>query len=307
MEATIPFRGKDEDGTCALGRLAKRLSVIVHKYQLELNDNDVVDCIQRAADLANRNLGNFATTDIAIFLDHTWSLLPEHSAALRRSYLYTVTDFQLATHGMELFLSSLNASDIFQSYRGVPDNHEMEHFTYQTQRNLERGRTYLRAKLLSACLVGAFATLTGGDAPMSFFIGDLPSLNYQSDRLGDNLPQFAAEDMENCRLDIYEILSQGRMIQQSFDTLDAPVAAYLYGVLGDGGLVEALKKTSNPMTPESSKDLLEFLPIDVVVRIGRDIAKIAVSRTDAIEQLINHIDLTINSGENLPNKASILA
>lgn len=286
MEATIPFRDNCKEGKSPLEQLEVRLLKAVQKYQLDMTEHNVVESIQRAADLANRNLGNFATPDAATFLDHTWSLLPEQSVALRRSYLYTVNDFQLAAHSMEVFLANLNTDMIFQSFHGIPDQKEMTHFAYHTQRNLDNGKLYLRAKLLSVCIIGAFATLTGGDAPMSFFSGDLPSLNHQSDRLGESFHRFTSEEMDDCNLCVYEILCEGLMMEQSFDTRNSPLSAYIYGILGDSGLIAALEKCTHPMTQQSSKDLLSFLPLDTVELIGRDIAKIAVTRIAAIEELL---------------------
>jgi len=47
-------------------------------------------------DVANRDVGNFASQDPTVFLDNTWKLLPETNNALRGQRLYTVTDYRLA-------------------------------------------------------------------------------------------------------------------------------------------------------------------------------------------------------------------
>ena len=289
MEATIPFREH------ALDNLYERLKAANVKYELRLTEQDLVESIQRAADLNNRNLGNFASEDAVFFLDHTWSLLPERSSALRRSFLYSVNDMCKACHKMELFLTNLDATLVFQSFRGVPNEEEMLFFQKRLSSNLEKGRKYIRAKLLSVAVCSAIATLSGGDGPMSFFAGDLPTHNYYSDRLGEGFPTFNFKELtKGCDNDVYLILNRGRQLEQSFDTRNAPIAAYLYATLGDSGVLEALGVCQFPMTTQSSTVLLKFLPQDSVELIAADIGKIALSRTKIIQDLM--VELFGNTG-----------
>lgn len=290
MEATIPFRER------ALDNLYERLKAANDKYELKLTEQDLIDSIQRAADLSNRNLGNFASEDAVFFLDHTWSLLPEWSSALRRSYLYSVNDMCKACHKMEVFLTNLDATLVFQSFRGVPNEEEMFFFQQRLSVNLEKGRKYMRAKLVSVSACAAIATLSGGDGPMSFFAGDLPTHNYHSDRLGETFPTFNFKELtKGCDNDVYLILNRGRQLEQSFDTRNAPMAAYLYAILGDSGMLEALQVCQFPMTIESSRALLKFLPQDSVELIAADIGKIALSRTAIIQDLM--VELFGKTGE----------
>jgi hypothetical protein len=281
MEATIPFRPR------SLDNLYKRLEIANKKYELDLTEEDLVDVIQRAADLNNRNLGNFASEDAVFFLDHTWSLLPERSKALRSSYLYSVNDICTACRDMEIFLTRLDATLVFQSFKGVPNQEEIQFFQQRLDSNLEKGRKYMRAKLLSVAVCSAIATLTGGDGPMSFFIGDLPTLNYHSDRLGEGFPTFDYKELTNgCDNDVYLILNRGLEQEQSFDTSNSPIAAYLYAALGDEGVLKSLQVCEFPMTPQSSKALLTQLPQRNVQLIAADTGKIALSRTEAIQDLL---------------------
>lgn len=288
MEATIPFRRPDSStGRTARDTLYERLERANNKYQLKMKTSEMVEAVQRAADLNNRNLGNFASEDAVFFLDHTWSLLPERSASLRRSYLYSVNDMCAACREMEIFLSNLDTNVVFQSFRGLPNEGEMEFFKQRLSSNLAKGRKYMRAKLLALELCAALATLTGGDVPMSFFAGDLPTHNYHSDRLGLAIPAFDYKELtKDCDYDVYIILNRGRQLEQSFDTRNAPIAAYVYATLGDDGISAALELCSIPMTPESSRQLLTHLPRQSVQLIATDIGRIAVSRARAIQKLM---------------------
>jgi hypothetical protein len=290
LEATIPFRGPNEIGETALDILFQRVIAVNARRKLGSTEDEIVDLIQRAADLNNRTLGNFASEDAVYFLDHTWSLLPEHSKALRRSLLYTVNDMCQACDEMLRFLEGLDSSVVFQSFRGVPPDDETSFFEQRLSSNLEKGIKYIRAQLLSTAIVSAVATLTGGDAPMSFFAGDLPTHKYRSVRLGENFPTFSYQKLYNCDRDVYLILTRGRQLEQSFDTRNSPIAAFVYATLGDGGVARALHECHQfPLTPEESQQLLRRLPRSNVMMIALDIAAIAVSRAEAIEDMLGEL------------------
>jgi hypothetical protein len=286
LEATIPFRGPESTEA-----LYNRLSRANQVFSLGFSQEELTRSIQRAADLANRSHGNFSAKDATFFLDHTWSLLPEHNAALRESYLYTVHDFQVAVKAMYDFLMNLDPSRIFTSFRGVPNKAEMRDFVQSATLNLNLGRTYVRSELLSVSIVAAFAMLTGGDTPMSFFMGDLPSRNHSADRLADHFPTtISAERSPNCNLQVYNILKSGRHCETSFDTRNSPLAAFLYAQLGDVGMEEILQKCMFPMTDKTvARNLLSSLPQKALELIGRDIASIAVSRAERIGTILQEL------------------
>jgi hypothetical protein len=163
----------------------------------------------------------------------------------------------------------------------------MEFFKQRLSSNLAKGCKYMRAKLLALEVCAALATLSGGDVPMSFFAGDLPTHNYHSDRLGLAIPAFDYKELtKDCDYDVYIILNRGRQLEQSFDTRNAPIAAYVYATLGDDGISAALELCSIPMTAESSRQLLTHLPRRSVQLIATGVGRIAVSRTRAIQKLM---------------------
>ena len=183
IEATIPFRDvvvvvddddKESRKTC-MDRLYDNLSNANEYFELGLSNDEIIKSVQRAALLANADVANFGTTDVVWFLDNTWSLLPESNEGLRRKYLYTVEQFQFAIFKMYGFFNFLPAHSIFPYYQGVPTSETIAERMTNAQRNLEVGRKYLSAKLLSLSVLAAFAELTGGDAPIALFMGDLPS------------------------------------------------------------------------------------------------------------------------------------
>jgi len=151
------------------------------------------------------------------------------------------------------------------------------------------GKKYIEAKLLSSSILMAFAELTGGDAPMSLFMGDLPSRQHASIRLVDSLPQEIPSDESLLDMDVYNILAHGRAQETSFDIKQSPLAAFLYGRLGDKGLAHALDRKVYPMGHDEAMDLLQAMPKDTLQVVADNMAKVAVSRRLKVKNILEKV------------------
>lgn len=302
IAGTIPFRNKPapDGGKSRMQELYDNISATNTYFKLGMSDEEMVESIQRAAILQNSDIGNFGSDDIYYFLDNTWSLLTETNITLRRSFLFTVMEFQHSLFKMNGFFHFLDPTWIFASFKGVPSAKYIQQKTDQARKNLELGQKYVGAKLLSASVLAAFAVLTGGDAPLSLFVGDLPSRHHQSQSINDSLPAadentmaFAEEDEEGePHLDpvVYQILSGGRRSETSFDVKQSPLGAFLYAVVGDRGLKMILEnKKLYPMTADKAEDLLACLPREVVAYLAKTIASVAICRAEEIMEVVNNL------------------
>lgn len=291
IEMTIPFRKKDDKGDGPADRLFARLERANLKFNLGIDQQELTIITQRAVDLGNRDVENFCTTDTPWFLDNTWKLLPESNVPLRRKVTYTVCEYQQALRGMCGFFSNLNYKVVFNSFRGSPTDVQLEEIRRLTKRNIQVAKLYIRAKLLSVSLLAALAELTGGDAPMALFVGDMPGRDHYTDRLDDFIPvdnkrrnSIALDD------EVYDILKIGRKSDAKFDLANSPLAAYLYGLLGDAGVEAALKNVDScPMGKERALKLLKSIPRDAVNVVMKNCAKIAVTRADELKALSDEL------------------
>ena len=282
IEAAIPFRKTDSLG-CPREKLFKRLCATNDKYTLRMTQQYCIDAVHDAQDLANRDVANFGTTDRAWFLDNTWKLLPESNIPLRHGALYTVSEYQGALKKMEGFFSFLDPDVIFGSFQEKPDPPSLARMTQRAKRNLEVGRRYIRAKLATMSTLAALALRTGGDAPVAMFMGDLPTENHRTDRLEDFLPPPKAEvELDE---EVFELLAEGRKGESNFDLRNAPLSAYLYGILGDAGLDEVLKHMSHPMALDDAGTLLARLPDRARAEIANGCAQLAVTRAESLRSL----------------------
>jgi len=291
IEMTIPFRKKDENGDGPADRLFARLERANLKFNLGIDQHELTIITQRAVDLGNRDVENFCTTDTPWFLDNTWKLLPESNVPLRRKVTYTVCEYQQALRGMCGFFSNLNYKVIFNSFRDSPTDAQLEEIRLRTRRNIQVAKLYIRAKLLSVSLLSALAELTGGDAPMALFVGDMPGRDHYTDRLDDFIP-VDTKRRHSVALDdeVYDILKTGRKSDAKFDLANSPLAAYLYGILGDSGVEAALTNVDScPMGKKRALELLKSLPPDAVDVVMRNCAKIAVTRADELRALSDEL------------------
>jgi len=338
IAATIPFRNKpttstttltnpnNDDGTTTtttkshMEKLYDNLAKANISFDLKMTQQELVQSIQRGAIMANADVANFGSDDIYYFLDKTWSLLTETNTTLRSSFLFTVMEFQHSLYKMNGFFHFLDPTCIFASYEGVPSSCEIQQKTEQAHANLLMGQKYVGAKLLSASVLAAFAALTGGDAPLSLFVGDLPSRHHQSQSINDGLPvvdddeqsmyfldnheddgdgdddgddasdDFVDDTENHLDLLVYQILTGGRRSETSFDVKQSPLGAFLYGVVGDRGLRMILdNKTLYPMTEENAEALLACLPREVVVYLAKTIASVAICRAEEIMEVVKKI------------------
>lgn len=263
IEATIPFRPQEAEDL-----LAERLAEADREHGLGLGADGVERAVRRAVEVANRDVGNFAYEDPAAFLSHTWEILPETNPTLRMP-AYTLGEYRLAMSKMEGFLARLETGRVFRVFRGTPSGPELEAMQARVAKNLVRGTRYLRQKVLAARVLESLAQLTGGDAPVSLFMGDLP-FEAESHRLEDllgEMPTFG-DDVDEA---VFRLLSEGRKKESGFDLRHSPLAAHLYAHLGDA-------RSDRALEAEDGWPLLRVLPRDLVAGVTRATAEIALTR-----------------------------
>jgi len=288
IEATIPFRKPDEDGNTPPQLLYKQLKLANEKFEMEMTEVDVAMAVQDSCEIANRDLRNFAQASCATFLSNTWNLMHESNIDLRHTTVYSISYFAVALKKMCGFFQFLDATTLYASFKGVPSQKDVDLLTKKAQDNIDIACRYLQAKLLSISVLSALAELTGGDAPIALFLGDLPEKNHPvSPGIEDFIQpaKLCANVVVNDK--VYRILEHGREGGDTqFDLQNSPLAAYLYGMLGEAGMDKCLEYAVCPMTPEDAKKLLDSLPREAVVYIAKPCAILAESRKAGLKAII---------------------
>ncbi len=209
IEATIPFRGPG-----ALETLYQSLQDLGLEAE---------SAMARAVHMANEDVASFQFDDPGTFLAGTWDLLPELNPVLRLSPLFSIGNYRQALERMEKFFAGLKADQLMVSWRGVPTQEDLTAGQKRIESNLATAAAYLDAKLLAAGLLEALAAVSGGDVPISLFMG-APGAGPE-DRLEAKLPSLPPATTID-RLTF--LLEWGRSASTGFDLTNSPLAAWLW-------------------------------------------------------------------------------
>lgn len=278
IEATIAFRAPGVEE-----KLAERLAKADETHKLGLGAQGVERAVARAVKVANRDVGNFAYEDAGAFLSHTWEIIPETNATLRAP-AYTLSEYRIAMTKMSGFLGSLTPDRVIREFRGTPDAKTLEEQRKRTAINLARGTRYLREKLLAARVLESLATLTGGDAPVSLFMGDLPGEHDGSSlRLETLLSVPSRATASDVDPEVLRLLLEGRKKESDFDLRTSPLAAHIYAGLGD-------EKSDRALQVADGWPLLEALPPAILIPIARGCAQMAPTRAKALGEVIARLE-----------------
>ncbi len=282
IEATIPFRGPDASGLSHFEVLERRLVTVSQNHQLSLTDHEIEEMVKEAVLFANDDVANFAVLDPGVFLDNTWKLLPETNAALRAGDIYSIRDYRVALQKMGGFLNSLNPEHVFHTFRGIPPEEEFQRMSGLAQQNISTARDYLDVKLVAIAILEALSEITGGDAPLSLFMGDIPREGETVKRLEDFLPSVPAPRPED-QTALYWLLAAGRASESVFDLKNSPTSLFLYQSLGleevQRVLTEAQEMFSGALAP---RDFLDRADASLVAAVAEASASMVVTRCEGL-------------------------
>lgn len=286
IQGTIPFLGKDAQNSGPFEALAERLRTISQAYQIPMKAAEIDDTICGAVIFANRDVDSFAEKDASVFLDGTWKLLPETNVALRSGRIYSIKDYRRALQKMGGFLGQLNPENIFHKYLGVPAEAEFSEMVKTAYRNIATAREYLSIKLLAIAILEALADLTGGDAPLSLFTGDIQRNGEEPLRYENFLPMPDEIQEPDRSSVIYKLLNSGRASDTNFDMRNSPLALFLYGRLTQDQIVQLLSTAremfAGKLEPAS---FLSKFEASLVSAVAKACAATVMTRQEKLSQI----------------------
>jgi len=227
VEATIPFRGPDDDGRRHFEVMADRLYAMRDRYPFLGSKSEIDAMLIRAVIFSNQDVETFSLDDPAGFLDITFRLLPESNADLRKQGVYTIRQYRAGLQNMEHFMRALNPECVFNQYKGFPGEKEYRVMVRQARKNLSIALSYLEIKLLTMALLEGLAEATGGDAPLSLFMGDLPREGVVIERMEDYLPEVTLPDYIDPGSDLLRLLSGG-LSELGFDLHQSLTSLFIF-------------------------------------------------------------------------------
>jgi hypothetical protein len=97
--------------------------------------------------------------------------------------------------------------------------------------NIRVAREYMYIKILATTVLEALARATGGDAPLSLFMGDVPKEGASIKRLEYFLPELENAPWVDQHSVIYQLLESGRASDVGFDMKNSPLSLFIYKAL----------------------------------------------------------------------------
>ena len=285
IEATVPFRSPQSDGQDCCDLLASRVREQA-SLRLGLSDaaalaayTDSVMC--DAIAIANRDVGGFAEPSPAKFVSATWLLIEESNAPLAAVGVYTLRDYREALTRMQVFLQGLLPERVFHHYAGFPQAGEFERLTAAAASNIAFALSFLQLKMTSISIIEALALETGGNCPVSMFLGDIRSASGTPERVEDYLP--TGPHVKGLDTQILQVLEKGRPADSRNDLTISPLTAYMYRCLGAASsamaLANAQQMANGSLRPAQ---FLATLPTDMLSSMIDACARIAISRRDSL-------------------------
>ena len=285
IEATIPFRGKNKEGLWPPDILKNRIDRTNETFSLGLKEEEIDHAVTTAVTFANRDVRNFAEDDVGRFLDNTWKLLPETNPSLRMSGQYSIVNYRIALQKMEGFLGFLDPEAIFCRYKGVPSPEECEAIVRLARRNVDVATDYLGIKLLTAAILEALAELTGGDTPVSFFMGDIKAQE-KGGRIEHFLPNPPDKSTADTDETLYNLLAYGRASSSSFDLQNSPLSLFIYSSLGSADYSERLRSAKKMFSGEMShRAFLDEFPRGLISSVAHACGEMAFTRKESLANL----------------------
>lgn len=273
IEATIPFRPA-VDGITPDDLLGQRLRGL-RRGTLALTEKEIDDIQILAVRISIADVQNFGNPDLSNFIEKTWQILTETNEDFHSAGAYTLRTYREALLRMNTFLSQLDSGVIWRRHDSTPDDESYGVLLDCSQKNLRGSLAYLKAHIAALSVVGALADLTGGDGPISYFLGASNSEFFQisTQRFRDDTVLAAL----TCR----------RAAVQRFDSVLSPLAAYFYERLGSDKIVELVDRAREVDAGKQDwKWVLEILPKEVLKEVAMAISQNAVMRKERLDEWI---------------------
>lgn len=288
IEATIPFRGKDEQGLTPFDRLEQRLRKASQDAHVPLSEPEIIETIRGAVIFANKDVDNFSEKDPALFLVNTWKLLPETNLSLRSGGVYSIRDYRQALQQTDLFFSQMIPELVFHCYHGVPADEEYWDRVRCTRNNVTIARQYLGIKLLAVGILEALAETTGGDAPLSLFMGEVRLEGDEAHSLADYLPKRPMNPAIDPGSLVYNLLETGRASPAEFtDLRNSPLSKFIYNWLGPEGVAAGLERARGMFDGHlQAEQFLQQLDCGLLSAVAEGCAMMVPTRSEKLRQYV---------------------
>lgn len=293
IELTIPFRARDAQGHSPAERLFQRLQSLNEQLGNPVTSEDFEQTVRSAVNVANKDLWSLAAKDAGDFLNGSWQLILEGNLPLQKE-LHTPKDYRCALEKMERFFGVVKPEIIFQKLDEFPPPSEYAALSDQARVNLQAGRTYFQAKILSMGILEALDELTGGNGPIEAFRGDIESeTNPTTDALGKYLDlRIPIAPSAEISTVVRELLGVDPENKLRYDLKNSPLAAYVYERLKKEEFDDLVKTSTLYFSGNlQAFEFLEKFPRPLILAIIKAVSQISKTRQAELDQIRKLLEL----------------
>jgi hypothetical protein len=184
---------------------------------------------------------------------------------------------------MRGFMMFVEPEMVFGQYHGVPPENEYREMTELARANITVARDYLRIRLVAIAILEALAQVSGGDTPLSIFMGDLTDQAGNSPRIEDFLPKIPTPPWVDQAPVIRDLLEVGRASESNFDTRNSRLSLFVFKSLNpsemDHSFEMSLEFFSGKIKPE---EFLDQMDKPLITAIAKASASMVLMRRDKL-------------------------
>ncbi len=286
IEATIPFRPA-VDGVTPTDLLGMRLGCL-RRGTLSLTEEEIHDIKILAVRIANADVQSFGKPELSHFIENTWQILTETNADFHQAGAYSILTYRESLVRMKMFLSHLDPTVIFRQYGNTPDHDSYQTLIECSKDHLRDSLEYVKAHIVATSVVEALAERSGGDGPLSYFIGAADAGIFQNLAAVDRAPNVKNSNQPSWNDQVMAELKSKLAGVPRFDHALLPLAAYFYELLGSGGIAELAGHACEVYEKKQNwKWFIELLPREAISEVATAMARSAVLRKDRFNEWIN--------------------
>ena len=147
---------------------------------------------------------------------------------------------------------------------------------------------------MAIAILEALAQVSGGDTPLSIFMGDLSDQAGNSSRIEDFLPDIPTPPWVDQAPVIRDLLEVGRASESNFDTRNSRLSLFVFKSLTPAAMEKALEISQDYfMGKLKPEEFLDKMDKPMVSAIARASASMVLMRRDKLIK-VRHFKLVLN-------------
>jgi hypothetical protein len=198
------------------------------------------------------------------------------------------SQFRRAIHGALKFFEFLRPDIIFHEHKGYPKSGDFSRLINNSTQNLKISRTYFGAIVHTCALIEAISDLSGGEAPLSLFVGDMAEVGVRCSQSSYVYPELQVKDTHEKV--VYNLLQKGGELKGQCLFSALPAAAYVHASLGHKFVADLSTKCQLYFDHKiNARELLSYHSQEFLSDFITHLSKMAITRKDEMHLILSKL------------------